>query len=270
MSSSGQDGGSEGADELLVEVRERVAWITVNRPAVRNAVSRAMCGRIADSLRSLGADPDVRAVVLRGAGERVFISGADVNEFRTALASPAAALDYDAAAERVQSAIKAIPQPVIAMIHGYAIGSGCIIAVACDFRMVASTARFGIPVAKFGFVAPLPDVHRLVALVGPAKAKWMLMSGAVFDAAKALSIGLVDEVLPPEDLVARTESFALQLAANAPLSIKAAKEMIEQAAEAVADVYRAAPWYREIFRSADLKEGLEAFFAKRKPDFHGH
>jgi enoyl-CoA hydratase/carnithine racemase len=257
-------------DELLVEVRDHVAWLTVNRPSVRNALSSALCGHLAAMLRSLSTDPEVRVFVLRGAGERVFISGADVNEFREALASPAAALSYDAGAERVQSAIKSVPQPVIAMIHGYAIGSGCIVAVACDFRMVAATARFGIPVAKFGFVAPLPDVLRLAQLVGPSKAKWMLMTGRVFEAEKALAIGLVDEVFPPERLVAETEAFALQLAANAPLSMKATKEMIEHCTGPDFDVYRAAPWYREIFESADLREGLDAFFAKRPPIFHGH
>jgi enoyl-CoA hydratase/carnithine racemase len=269
MSVASPNGEPAMSDELLVEVRDRVAWLTVNRPAVRNALSSALCGRLADSLQSLSFNQDVRVFVLRGAGERVFISGADVNEFREALASPAAALTYDAGAERVQSAIKSVPQPVIAMIQGYAIGSGCIVAAACDFRLVAMTARFGIPVAKFGFLTPLPDVLRLVQLIGPARAKWMLMSGAVFDAAKALSIGLVDEVFSPESLVTETTAFALQLAENAPLSIKAAKEMIEHSAGQVSDVYRAAPWYREIFESADLQEGLDAFFAKRKPIFHG-
>jgi enoyl-CoA hydratase/carnithine racemase len=254
-------------EELLVDVKDGVAWITVNRPAVRNALSSALCGRLASTVRTLSSDEQVRVFVLRGSGERVFISGADVSEFREALASPESALAYDAAAERLQSAITSVPQPVIAMIHGYAIGSGCIVAVACDFRLAAATARFGIPVSKF--VAPLPDVARLTELVGPAKAKWILMSGRVFDAGKAQAIGLVDEVFAPADLESETRAFAAELADKAPLSIKVSKEMVERCSAASRDVYAAAPWYREVFGSADLREGLDAFFAKRKPVFRG-
>ena len=255
--------------EVLIEVKDRVAWVTVNRPEVRNALSSAVTSRLAAAFASFSADKSVRAIVLRGAGDRAFVSGADIKEFKESLASPEAALEYDSNAEELQSAIKAAAQPVIAMIQGYAIGSGCIVATACDFRIASKEARFGIPVAKFGFVMPVPDLLRLVELVGPAQAKWILMSGRLIDADRAYAIGLVHQVTVPDALVQETEAFARTLAENAPLSLKATKEIIERHSGISPDVRKGAPWYQEIFRSRDFQEGLDAFHNKRKPDFRG-
>jgi enoyl-CoA hydratase/carnithine racemase len=257
------------SEEVLVEVKDRIAWVTVNRPEVRNALSKAVGSRLAATFTGFAGDKSVRAIVLRGAGERAFISGADIREFGESLASPEAALEYDAAAEQLQSAIKAAVQPVIAMIQGYAIGTGCIVATACDFRIASKAAKFGVPVAKFGFVMPVPDVIRLVELVGPAQAKWILMSARLIDAQRAYEIGLVHQVTEPEALVQETEAFARTLAENAPLSLKSTKQIIESHSGISPDVRRGEGWYREIFSSRDFKEGLDAFHSKRKPDFHG-
>jgi enoyl-CoA hydratase len=253
----------------LIEKRGPVVWLTVNRPEVRNALSLALTGSIAQTLRSLSQDQEVRVFVLSGAGERVFVSGADVREFREHLATPESALDYDAAAEELQSALRAVPQPVIAMIQGHAVGSGCIVAASCDFRIAVRRAKFGIPVAKFGFIAPVPDTLRLVQLIGPAKAKWLLMTGRLIEAPEALAIGLIDQVVEPETLKDAVEELATTLAENAPLTIKATKQMIESLTAPSSDVRRGAEWYQEIFRSRDFREGLDAFFAKRKPEFQG-
>jgi enoyl-CoA hydratase/carnithine racemase len=255
--------------ELLIEKRGPVAWLTVNRPQVRNALSLALTRSIGQALRSLSGDRAVRVFVLTGAGERVFVSGADVREFREHLATAESALDYDAAAEELQSALRTVPQPVIAMIQGHAVGSGCIVAASCDFRIAVRRAKFGIPVAKFGFVAPVPDTLRLVQLIGPAKAKWLLMTGRLIEAPEALAIGLIDQVVEPEELRNAVEDLAMTLAENAPLTLKATKQMIESLTGPSSDVRRGADWYREIFRSSDFQEGLDAFFAKRKPEFHG-
>ena len=211
----------------------------------------------------------MRVFVLTGAGDRVFVSGADVTEFREQLASPESALSYDAAAEQLQSALREVPQPVIAIIQGHAVGSGTIVAASCDFRIAVRTAKFGIPVAKFGFLATVPDTLRLVQLVGTAKAKWLLMTGQLIEAPEARTIGLVDHVVDPQQLDATVDSLAATLAANAPLTIKATKQIIETFSAPTNNVASGAPWYAEIFRSADFREGLDAFFAKRKPDFTG-
>jgi enoyl-CoA hydratase len=256
-------------NELIIERHGPVARLTVNRPAVRNALSIAIIQQIAQALRDLSRDRSVRVFVLTGAGDRVFVSGADVTEFREQLASPESALNYDAAAERLQSALREVPQPVIARIQGHAVGTGTIVAASCDFRIAVSTVKFGIPVAKFGFLATVPDTLRLVQLVGTAKAKWLLMTGQLIEAPEAQAIGLVDQVADPQHLDATVDSLAATLAANAPLTIKATKQIIETFSAPNNNVASGAPWYAEIFRSADFREGLDAFFAKRKPDFTG-
>jgi enoyl-CoA hydratase/carnithine racemase len=255
--------------ELIVERHGAVAWLTVNRPDVRNALSLQITQRLAREIRDLARDRAVRVLVLTGAGDRVFVSGADVREFREHLATPETALAYDAVAEQLQSALRESPQPVIAMIQGHAVGSGTIVAASCDFRIAVRTAKFGIPVAKFGFIAPVPDTLRLVQLVGPAKAKRLLMTGQLIEAPEAQAIGLVDQVVESENLRATVEALAATLAANAPLTLKATKQMIETMTAPNASVASGAPWYAEIFRSRDFQEGLDAFFSKRKPEFHG-
>jgi len=255
------------ADELIVERRDAVAWLTINRPEVRNALSLDMVRRLAQAFRTLSTDRTLRVFVLTGAGERVFISGADVREFRDKLSTPEGALAYDEAAEELQSAIRAVPQPVVAMIQGHAVGGGTIVAVACDFRIAVGTAKFGIPVAKFGFIAAAPDLLRLVQLVGPAKAKWLLMTARLIEAPEALAIGLVDQVVEREALRGTVEALAATLAENAPLTLKATKQMMEQLALPSGEVRHGARWYQELFSSRDFKDGLDAVFAKRKPEF---
>lgn len=256
-------------DELIIERNGPLARLTVDRPAVRNALNLEITTRLAQAVRELSLDRSIRVIVLTGAGDRVFVSGADVREFREQLATPEQALRYDEAAEELLSALRQAPQPVIAMINGHAVGSGTIVAASCDFRIAVRRAKFGIPVAKFGFLAPVPDTLRLVQLVGPAKAKWLLMTGALIEAPQAQSIGLVDEVVEADELAAVVESLAATLAANAPLTLKATKQIIETMSAPSAAVASGARWYAEVFRSRDFQEGLDAFFAKRKPEFAG-
>src|SRR6516162_7775603 len=225
-------------NELIVERHGPVARLTVNRPEVRNALSLEITQRIARTLRDLSWDRTLRVFVLTGAGDRVFVSGADVREFKEQLATPETALRYDAAAEELQSALRETPQPVIAMIGGHAVGSGTIVAASCDFRIAVRSAKFGIPVAKFGFIAPVPDVLRLVQLVGPAKAKWLLLTARLIEAPQALAMGLIDQVVEREELRATVEELASTLAANAPLTLRATKEMIEQLTAPSSDVRR--------------------------------
>ena len=164
------------SEALIVDRADGVAWLSVNRPEVRNALDSALCAELAAAFGMLGEDREVRAIVLRGAGERAFISGADVGEFRRRLATPEDALAYDAEAEALMAAIGSADKPVIAMMHGFAIGSGLLVAMACDLRFASDALRVGIPVARLGLAPPVPDLVRLVGLVGPGRAKYLLLA----------------------------------------------------------------------------------------------
>jgi len=254
---------------VTVDTTDGIARVTIDRPEVRNALDGATVAELEGILKELAADKAVRVVILRGGGDRVFVSGADVREFRDKLATPEGAQAYDEEIERMQSVIREMPQPVIAEIQGFAIGGGCVLAVVCDFRISSDKGRFGIPIAKFGFMLSVLDTVRLAELVGLGHARRLLMTGTVIDAAEALRIGLVDEVVPHAEVQAATAAFAATLAANAPLSIKATKQILEEHRGTRLKVSDGEALYRELYSSRDLHEGLEAFFQKRPPRFSG-
>ncbi len=257
------------SDALIVQRGDGIARVAVNRPEVRNALDTALCAELVEVFGHLAEDPDVRVVVLRGAGERAFISGADINEFHERLASPERALAYDEETEALMSAIAAVPKPVVAMIHGFAIGSGLLVAMACDIRIASDAVRVGIPVARIGLVPPVPDVARLMRLVGPGRAKDLLMTGRLIVAREAQSWGLLNRVVPAEELETVTEEVAGQLARNAPLSLKAIKQIVDRIGVTGSAVAEGAPWYEEVYVSDDFREGVDAFMKKRLPAFRG-
>lgn len=257
------------SDALIVQRGDGIARVAVDRPEVRNALDTALCAELVEVFGGLAEDPDVRVVVLRGAGERAFISGADINEFRERLASPESALAYDEEAEALMSAIAAVPKPVVAMIHGFAIGSGLLVAMACDIRIASDAVRVGIPVARIGLVPPVPDVARLVRLVGPGRTKDLLMTGRLIAAREAQSWGLLSRVVPAGELETVTEEVAGQLARNAPLSLKAVKQIVDRIGATGNAVAEGAPWYEEVYISDDFREGVDAFMKKRQPAFRG-
>jgi enoyl-CoA hydratase len=257
------------SDAVLVERKEAVAWLTISRPEVCNALDLQTTFELERELDRLATDPTIRCVVMRGAGDRVFVSGADVREFRDKLTTSDGARAADAIIERMQARIRAMPMPVIAQIQGYAIGGGCALAVACDFRVASMKARFGIPIAKFGFMLSVIDTVRLAELIGLSQARRLLMTGEVVDAAEALRIGLVDQLVEPERLEQATAALAAMLTANAPFSLKATKQILENFYSRKLSIDDGDPWYREVYASGDLQEGLNAFFEKRKPIFEG-
>jgi enoyl-CoA hydratase/carnithine racemase len=258
-------------DALLVHREPPLAWVVVNRPQARNALSVAVWEGLAAAIEALAADPEVRVIILRGAGEQAFISGADISEFRALRADAAATASYDAVSGRAWAALMTTPQPVLAMIHGFCFGGGVAVALACDIRFASADARFAVPATRLGLSYPFESVERLVHVVGPTHAADILLSARTLSAADALHIGLVNRVLPAEELEEATRDYALAMAQGAPLTIAAHKRAIQEALRAPAD--RNMPALREAMRrcfdSADYQEGIAAFLEKRPARFQG-
>ncbi len=259
------------SDEILVERREHIATVVFNRPTMRNAFNLAMWTALPGIVDELTRDAGVRAIVLRGAGQEAFASGADISEFKEHRKDRATAEAYNAQTGKAYHAIEACPKPTVAMIYGFCMGGAVAIAMGCDLRFTADTGKFGIPAARLGIVYGLHSVKRLVSLVGPAAAKDILFSARTFDAAEAQQMGFVNRVLPAADLEAFTYGYLGKVADNAPLSVQAAKVIVE----AITDdggVTRKAEIDRlqiAAFESEDYREGTQAFMEKRRPKFVG-
>jgi enoyl-CoA hydratase/carnithine racemase len=243
---------------LRCDVAEGVGTITIDRPDKRNAMSAAMWRELPVLLERLAADPAVRVVVLTGAGGH-FCAGADIGELADITAG-----DLATAAEE---ALAFFPKPTIAAVRGFAVGGGCQLAAACDLRFAADDARFGITPAKIGIVYPGETTGRLVQLVGPASAKYLLFSGELVDAAHALRIGLLDEVLPAADLDERVAGFARILASRSQLTQQGAKAIVNAAAAGALTPELIEDWDRESRKGVDSAEGVAAFLERRAPRF---
>lgn len=262
---------SMAEEPLVVTKAGGIATLTINRPERRNAVTQAMWQAIPDFMATLGADPEVRTVIIRGAGEEAFASGADIAEFRVTMATSEGALRHSALYEAALDSVEALPKPVMALIFGFAVGGGCGLATACDLRLASDTAKLGIPAGKLGIVYTLSSTRRLVHLVGPSRAKELLMTGRIVDAKEALEIGLVDHVRPGAELTPFALDLAAQIAASAPLTLKGAKLAVRYILEGITE--RREEEIRglrlEGFSSEDFKEGVRAFLEKRSPRFEG-
>jgi enoyl-CoA hydratase/carnithine racemase len=252
---------------LQLDTDSGVAILTFNRPATHNAVNLAMWTELPQVAADAGADPAVRVLIVRGAAGQ-FASGVDLSELPAAFADRRAALGYARMLEAATGALATLEKPVIAWIEGYCIGAGLAIALACDLRMAASTARFGAPPAKLGLIYSLGDTRRLVNAVGAAAAKAMLFTGALYPATTALSLRLVNEVHPVDALEAEVRARAGVIAGLSAASIRSAKTMVGLIESGVASETQAT---RGMFADAalgeDFAEGLAAFQAKRPPVF---
>lgn len=260
---------SEPDEPLLLGRDGPAVTLTISRPARLNAVTFAMFARLPALLAEAAALPDVRALVLRGAGTRSFSAGADIAEFAAVRSTPEQAAAYDAAVLAAEEALASFPMPTIAAVHGYCYGGGCGLALACDFRFAAAAARFAITPAKLGLVYPLRSTKRLVELVGPSRAKIILMAGSDYDAAQARSFGLVDEVFDGADaLDAGVRDFTALLASRSAVTQRAVKETVARIVDGVSsDDETHAALRAAALASPDYAEGVSAFLERRAPDF---
>lgn len=259
------------SDQILVQQDGAIATVVFNRPGMRNAISLAMWREIARVADGLGKDESVRAVVFRGAGTEAFASGADISEFNEVRKDVATAQAYNTETEAAYRAVRRCPKPTVAMIYGFCMGGGMALAMACDLRFAAEGAKFGIPAGRLGIVYGLESTRQLVDLVGPAYAKDILFSARTIEAQEAFAIGFVNRLLLVPELEPYTYEYLRKVAANAPLSVRGAKLIIEAALED-GGVSRQAEIRRlglEAFESDDYKEGTRAFLEKRPPRFQG-
>jgi enoyl-CoA hydratase/carnithine racemase len=256
---------------ILTQVEGPLGFILIDHPERRNAVSAEMWGALADAAEQLGADHAVRVIVLRGAGEVAFVSGADISEFESRRTGGAAAQVYEQGTQRAFGALGAVAKPVIAMIHGFCVGGGMATALAADLRYCADDAVFAIPAARLGLGYHAGGIEALMALVGPSTAKELFFTARRYGAGEALRLGIVNAVFPKAELEPRTREIATQIAANAPLTILSVKRIARELAREPGrqDQRAMRESIQRCFDSDDYKEGVRAFLEKRTPRFEG-
>lgn len=251
---------------LKLETTGPVAVLTIDRPEKRNAMSFEMWSALPDLLAKVEADDSVRALVIRGTDH--FSAGADITEFTTLRADPAGARRYGAAVYAGERAIADLPKPTIAAITGVCVGGGCEIALACDLRIAADDARFGITPAKLGIVYNAMSTKRLVDVVGPAWASQILFTADLVDADTALRIGLVNELHPPAAVITRAQTLAETMSSRSQVSLQGAKTIITRITSGHSDEDDTVhALYETSVTSPDYAEGVQAFLEKRPPRF---
>src|SRR5712672_1896050 len=257
--------------KILQSIDDGIGIVTFNNPEKRNAMSLGMWEGLGQSLVELRDNPDVRVVILTGAGDKAFVSGADISQFEKVRHNAAASEEYSKKSDAQRALLANYPKPIIACIRGFCLGGGMHFAMAADIRIASENSQFGIPAAKLGIAYGYDGLRHLVSLVGPSWARLLMYTGMRIDSAEALRIGLVDRVVPDTELWNATMDIARTISGNAPLAVQAAKITI---AEVLKD-----PDKRDMdaikqvglacMDSEDFREGRQAFMEKRKPQFKG-
>lgn len=256
------------SDPVRSERRGAVALLTLDRPDVLNALDRATLESLEARLREIAADPAVRAVVVTGEG-RAFCAGADIEAMRAMGALEAE--EFSRLGHRVLGALEELAAPTLAAVNGFALGGGCELALACDFVYASERSRFGQPEVKLGLLPGFGGTSRLTRRVGPAWAKELVLSGEPIRAEEALRIGLANRLFPPEALLDEALAAAQAMAARGPVAVRLAKRVIQEGQDADLRVAHALEQhaFAEVFASRDREEGMDAFLAKRDPEFEG-
>jgi len=259
-------------DKLLLEKDGPIGWIVFNQPDKRNAVSQEMWEAMPGYVEDLATDDAIRVVILRGAGDQAFVSGADISQFKDRRRNMADEEEYRKISARGGEALSHLTKPLLAMIHGYCVGGGLSIAIGCDLRLCADDARFGVPAARLGLGYHYHGMEKLMRLVGPAYTEEIFFTARTdFSAQDAWRMGLVNQVVAKADLERFTREYALTISRNAPLTIRSAKATVEQLGKPPAerDLALLDKLIADCFNSQDYQEGVKAFSEKRRPRFEG-
>ncbi len=259
------------SERLIAEKQGPIGWLTFNNPARRNAISIDMWEAIPKALDRFEQDPEVRVIVLKGEGDKAFVSGADVSQYEKQRSSAEGVQYYEEIAGRVAERLQSCDKVIIAMIRGYCLGAGVNIALCCDLRLAAEDARLGIPAAKLGLGYRALALKNLVDTVGPAYAREVLITGRHFSAGEAKTMGLVHRVAPVADLESLVLEYCAMISENAPLTIRASKRTVRELLKSSAtfDAEACAALVKQCFESQDYIECRRAFMEKRKPVFQG-
>ena len=259
------------SERIVAEKQGPVGWLTFNNPARRNAISIDMWEAIPKVLDRFEQDPEVRAIVLKGEGDKAFVSGADVSQYEKQRSSAEGIQYYEEIAGRVAERLQNCDKVIVAMIRGYCLGAGVNIALCCDLRIAAEDAKLGIPAPKLGLGYRASSLKNLIDIVGPAYAREVLITGRHFSAAEAKTMGLVHRVAPVAELESLVLEYCATISENAPLTIRASKRIIRELLKSSAafDAEACAALVKACFESQDYIEGRRAFMEKRKPVFQG-
>lgn len=256
---------------IRTEVRDGVGWMIFANPRRRNAVTYAMWCQIPAALADLADDPTVRVVALRGESDSSFIAGADISEFATRRSTPEQVAEYDRVGTKANAAIVNFPKPTVAVIRTWCVGGGVATALGCDLRIASRDTQFAVPAARLGLGYRFSGIKALVDVVGPANAREIFFTARQYPADEALSIGLINRVLPVEDFDAAADAYLAQIAGNAPLTMAAAKQAIRAVDQdpEQRDTKGIEAAIAACFDSEDYAEGRAAFAEKRPPVFRG-
>jgi enoyl-CoA hydratase len=256
-------------ENIVVEKKDGVGYVTIDRPKVLNALSIATVEELLEAFEELKTDDTVKVVILTGAGEKSFVAGADISEFRTL--SPDGARDYAKRGQKLLTLMENLGKPVIGAINGFALGGGCEIAMACTFRIASDNAKLGQPEVNLGLIPGFGGTQRLPRLVGKGRAMEMILSGDPIDAETAERWGLINRVVSQTELMEACEKIAKTIALKAPIAIKYCLEGVNSGMNLTLEEGQVleSSLFGLVFATEDYKEGTSAFLEKRKPDFKG-